>query len=361
MGNLFSNHHPGQPSNNHTTSPHSESSHPGPSSTTSNSSTIITSQTPVAPPPTASSPSTGSTTSTESDSAPNQTSTPSESSSCATCFPESSSIASQTTATSVVTSFPVPNTSTDIGANATDTTISTTSSRLQSDSATVPEMTPPLGTPASSDSLTPSTAPLPPAFSGHSPASTRGNDGGASGKSHTGAIVGGVIGGLALVLFVAFATILLRRRRRARHTAPSAEFLDIMRQGGGLGQGGALSPVKQDGRPTTPGLHYYSDEAEMIGGDGLTNQDWTHPLARQSSLESDERPPAFTPGAFRDPVLEKARTAAAMREHYLRRESLSTVAGAGAARVVDGSGAESGHGWHVRAGSTEAAGHVWAM
>ena len=40
------------------------------------------------------------------------------------------------------------------------------------------------------------------------------------------------------------------------------------------------------------------------------------PLARQVSLEDDERPPAFTPGNYRDPVYEKVQESAEMRERY---------------------------------------------
>ncbi|KAL1947702.1 hypothetical protein VTO73DRAFT_13426 [Trametes versicolor] len=115
---------------------------------------------------------------------------------------------------------------------------------------------------------------------------------------HTGAIVGGVIGGLAFLLLTTVATILLYRRMRARRTAPSAEFIDFAR-----GTTPGPGPVRMEGT-TTP------------SGDRLL------PLARQGSLDdTDDCPPAFTPGVYGDPVLEKVQAAAAMREQYQRRES----------------------------------------
>ncbi|KAI0336396.1 hypothetical protein GY45DRAFT_1315752 [Cubamyces sp. BRFM 1775] len=210
---------------------------------------------------------------------------------------------------------------------------------------------------ASIDGLTLSTSS--PAINGQDTGG-RSNDGRTRGSSPTGPIVGAVIGGIALAFLVAcIAIFLLRRRKRARHTAPSAEFMDIMRHGGVLGPGGALSPTKQDGRTTTPGHHYYSNAAEAMGGDA-SSEGLMHPLDRKSSLESDERPPAFTPGAYRDPVLEKVRTAAAMREHYLRRESLSAMARDDAARL-DRRGSESDHGWQMHEASAEETEYAWAM
>ncbi|KAI0646923.1 hypothetical protein C8Q79DRAFT_1009081 [Trametes meyenii] len=120
-------------------------------------------------------------------------------------------------------------------------------------------------------------------------ASSRGDD-------HTGAIVGGVIGGLAFLLLAACAFVIVRRRLRARRTAPSAEFMDMA-------------------RGTTP--------AGMMGFDSVTTPlaDRSVPLARQSSLEEADLPPAFTPGSYTDPVYEKVQAAAALREHYQRRAS----------------------------------------
>ncbi|KAI0336394.1 hypothetical protein GY45DRAFT_394492 [Cubamyces sp. BRFM 1775] len=185
--------------------------------------------------------------------------------------------------------------------------------------------------------------------------------------SATGAIVGGVIGGLALVLLVACGVIILRRRIRARHTAPSAEFMAIMRHGGvlgGAGHSGALSPVKRGGGSTTPGHGYYSDVA------GMGERQMLSPVRRQSSLESDERPPAFTPGLYyKDPVLEKVHAAAEMREEYFRFRREPTVATAAAAGVgvepevgptMGTDGCESGHG-HGYTIDPEKADYAWAI
>ena len=120
-----------------------------------------------------------------------------------------------------------------------------------------------------------------------------------------------------------------------------------MRHGGVLGSGGALSPVKQDGRSTTPGLYYYGDAPGLTGvaAGESTSEHRVDALARHSSLASDERPPAFTPGAYRDPVLEKVHAAAMMREQYFRRESLATMALVEEAAGLDerGDGLERGY------------------
>ena len=86
-----------------------------------------------------------------------------------------------------------------------------------------------------------------------------------------GAIVGGVIGALALVALSALAFLCLRRRRRHRNRdiPPSAEFMRIAR-----GDSPSLLPLQHD-------------EYAAEGGSAV-------PLSRQSSLEDDERPPAFT-------------------------------------------------------------------
>ncbi|KAJ8453467.1 hypothetical protein ONZ51_g13581 [Trametes cubensis] len=195
----------------------------------------------------------------------------------------------------------------------------------------------------------------------------RANGGGsrANTRSPNGAVAGGVIGGLVLLLIAACAIILLRRRARARRTAPSAEFIDIMRNGGletrfgAESSGGALSPIKHDHGSTTPGLDYYSDAVGSTGGLDSTSERLTSPLARQSSLESNEPPPAFSPGSYKDPVLEKVHTAAEMREYYLRRESLASMAGA-EPLGLDGHESEGGHG-HEHTMDSEKATYAWAM
>lgn len=47
-----------------------------------------------------------------------------------------------------------------------------------------------------------------------------------SAQSHTGAIAGGVIGGLILLSLIIFGVLIFLRRRK-KHTAPSAEFLTV--------------------------------------------------------------------------------------------------------------------------------------
>ncbi|EIW60513.1 uncharacterized protein TRAVEDRAFT_70875 [Trametes versicolor FP-101664 SS1] len=123
-------------------------------------------------------------------------------------------------------------------------------------------------------------------------------------STHTGAIVGGIIGGLAFLLLAVVATILLRRRMRARRTAPSAEFMSLA-------------------RGTTPGL---SPGAVRMKGTMTPSGDRLLSLARQRSLGDDvDRPPAFTPGAYADPVLEKVQVATAMREQYRPRDSYAAA------------------------------------
>ncbi|KAL1947701.1 hypothetical protein VTO73DRAFT_13425 [Trametes versicolor] len=116
-------------------------------------------------------------------------------------------------------------------------------------------------------------------------------------SDHTGAIVGGVIGGLAFLLLVTAAAILLYRRMRARRTASSAEFMYIA-------------------RGTTPGPAPASD-AMRAAGTTTPSGDRLLGLEDQSQVH----PPAFTPGAYGDLVLEKVQAAAAMREQYQRRDS----------------------------------------
>ncbi|RPD79940.1 hypothetical protein L226DRAFT_608919 [Lentinus tigrinus ALCF2SS1-7] len=123
-----------------------------------------------------------------------------------------------------------------------------------------------------------------------------------SGSSHTGAIVGGVIGGVVFLL-LAVAAFLFYRRRTARNArAPSAEFMHMAR---GDSSSPILSAKHAEGVLTPPSTSH--------GGDRI-------PLARQSSIESDDLPPAFTPGSFKDPVYEKVQASAALREEYEARD-----------------------------------------
>ncbi|TFK88671.1 hypothetical protein K466DRAFT_652511 [Polyporus arcularius HHB13444] len=121
-------------------------------------------------------------------------------------------------------------------------------------------------------------------------------------SSHTGAIIGGVIAGVVLIALAVLAFLFYRRRTRKSCAAPSAEFMHMAR-------GGSSSPILSakhvEGIITPPSSGH--------GGDRV-------PLARQSSIESDDRPPAFTPGSFSDPVYEKVQASAAMREAYEARD-----------------------------------------
>ncbi|EIW60516.1 uncharacterized protein TRAVEDRAFT_70877 [Trametes versicolor FP-101664 SS1] len=163
-------------------------------------------------------------------------------------------------------------------------------------------------------------------------------------SNHTGAIVGGVIGGLAFLLFATVATSLLCRRMRARRTAPSAEFMDLAR-----GTTPGPGPVRMEGTTTPSGDHLL-------------------PLARQGSLgDEDDRPPAFTPGVYGDPVLEKVHAAAALREQYQRRDSYAAAQADYKEPLGDSEvghedestevGTEEGYGL----GWDEKAGYAWAM
>ena len=53
-----------------------------------------------------------------------------------------------------------------------------------------------------------------------------------------------------------------------------------------------------------------------MDGKATPTKDRLIPLARQSSIEDDERPPAFTPGSYSDPIIEKVHASAAMRDQY---------------------------------------------
>ncbi|OSD01646.1 hypothetical protein PYCCODRAFT_1425857 [Trametes coccinea BRFM310] len=171
--------------------------------------------------------------------------------------------------------------------------------------------------------ITPSPSP-----SGGQRSASHGVTGAASNNNHAGAIVGGVIGGLALILIALAAAVLIRRHRRAMRTAPSAEFMDIARRGG------------LKGSPSPGPATVHLDSSMSPTGDRLI------PLARQSSLEDDERPPAFTSGSYSDPVFEKVQAAAEMREQYRQRESYTAAlrldTGGGAGSVTHGSDEKSG-------------------
>ncbi|CDO70768.1 hypothetical protein BN946_scf184798.g83 [Trametes cinnabarina] len=170
-------------------------------------------------------------------------------------------------------------------------------------------------------------SPVPSISSGQHSANNGGTSG-ASKESHAGAIVGGVIGGLALLLLALVAAVINCRRRRASRTAPSAEFMDIAQRGGLKG--------------------FLSSDAAIVHLDSSTSPtgDRLIPLAWQSSLEDDERPPAFTPSSYSDPVFEKVQAAVEMREQYRQREShaagFNVVPGKDTGSDVHGSAEKSG-------------------
>lgn len=160
-------------------------------------------------------------------------------------------------------------------------------------------------------------------------------------SDHIGAIVGGAIGGLAFLLLATVATILLYRRMRARRTAPSAEFMGIAR-GMTPGPAPASDAMRAEGTMTPSG-------DRLLGLDD----------------QSEVHPPAFSPGAYGDLVLEKVQAAAAMREQYQRRDS---YVAAQAVYMNEGQsvghedestdvGTEEGYGHD----GDEKAGYAWAM
>ncbi|OSD01644.1 hypothetical protein PYCCODRAFT_502507 [Trametes coccinea BRFM310] len=108
----------------------------------------------------------------------------------------------------------------------------------------------------------------------------------------------------------------LRRRRRASRTAPSSEFMQMARNGGTDARlrGGTTPTFARLNGATTPAgdqpLPYSHQDGSVESG-------------------SDDPPPLFTEGWFygyTDPVLDKVREAADMREQYRRRsESFATA------------------------------------
>ncbi|KAI0928847.1 hypothetical protein AcW1_005966 [Taiwanofungus camphoratus] len=99
--------------------------------------------------------------------------------------------------------------------------------------------------------------------------------------SHTGAIVGGCVGGISGLLVVLGVMFLCCRHRRKTRIAPSAEFMAV---------------AANSARPGSPQAHI--------------------PFARQASIEDEQPPPAFTPGEYKDPVIEKVRAARAQQQQY---------------------------------------------
>ncbi len=135
-----------------------------------------------------------------------------------------------------------------------------------------------------------------PDYTGSSTLSTT-SPGPTTSTTDTGAIAGGVVGGLALLALLATGMFLLVRRHRKSRPPPSAEFMHLTRGQSELGF------ATMDGKES-PTLH------RLMPG----------PLAPRGSMEDEEQHPPLSPAFYRDPVLEKAQESAAMREKYVGSE-----------------------------------------
>ncbi|KAL1947705.1 hypothetical protein VTO73DRAFT_13429 [Trametes versicolor] len=128
---------------------------------------------------------------------------------------------------------------------------------------------------------------------------------------------------------------------RARRTAPSAEFMDIVR-------GTTPGPVPASGAMRAEGTTTPSGDRLL----GLEDGD-------------DERSPAFISGAYGDPVFEKVQAAAAMREQYQRHDSHAAAqveyegekSDVGHEDESTEAGTEEGYGFD----GDEKAGYTWAI
>ncbi|EKM55621.1 uncharacterized protein PHACADRAFT_184402 [Phanerochaete carnosa HHB-10118-sp] len=122
--------------------------------------------------------------------------------------------------------------------------------------------------------------------------------------TNVGAIAGGVLGGVVLLLLVVL--LVLRkpmsrylRRARNKRIAPSAEFVNTSSQL-------FHSQSRLTGLSTTPVVtssHHRGKSSFSV---------------RDLGGGFDERPPPFTPGSFRDPVIEKVTSAAQQREMFFQ-------------------------------------------
>ncbi|KAI0831165.1 hypothetical protein BC628DRAFT_1352624 [Trametes gibbosa] len=173
-----------------------------------------------------------------------------------------------------------------------------------------------------------------------------------------GAIIGGALGGLALLLLLVVGGLVWWRRTQRTRTAPSAEFEGIARgttpmplplsrpsgasdsgSGGAFGLGGAgalstgrsatamassgarLVPLARQRSPSFEGgshSHGYDEDEFWSAEGGEEDED-----GRADAVP----PPPFTPGTFADPLFDKVFEAAAMREHYARQERESWPGG----------------------------------
>ncbi|GJE86940.1 hypothetical protein PsYK624_030230 [Phanerochaete sordida] len=128
-------------------------------------------------------------------------------------------------------------------------------------------------------------------------------------KTNAGAIAGGVIGGviflLLLLLLVFFRKSLVQRLQHARRkrTAPSAEFVNV-------------SPQLYSSQSRLTGLSPTPGAAGHYRGNSTFSARDLQGMAE--SPVDDENPPPFTPGAFKDPVIEKVASSARQHEMYLQ-------------------------------------------
>ncbi|KAI8998764.1 hypothetical protein BD414DRAFT_533586 [Trametes punicea] len=182
-----------------------------------------------------------------------------------------------------------------------------------------------------------------------STSSTDGGDGGgslstgnegprsASGDTRVGEIVGSVLGVVALALGTLSALILVRRRMRARRTAPSAEFMDIARGRGGRAVGGDDVRIVDARARRDVAPFRMTAAAHFDGATTPSSGDKLVPLVRENSAsveDADESgPPATIPSgaptsAGSLSLLENAWQVAEERGQYPRSESESFASAA---------------------------------
>ncbi|KAL5533210.1 hypothetical protein ACEPAF_4986 [Sanghuangporus sanghuang] len=112
----------------------------------------------------------------------------------------------------------------------------------------------------------------------------------ATGSNETGAIVGGVLGGLVFILLLILGTIIFLRRRRRKRTPASAEFRDRY-----IPRSTALPPPLRHPLAAQTSRESLDPDGDGDGADGFAEMRY-HP---------SEPPPPFTKGSFNDPLFEK--------------------------------------------------------
>ncbi|KAL5529295.1 hypothetical protein ACEPAG_5280 [Sanghuangporus baumii] len=110
------------------------------------------------------------------------------------------------------------------------------------------------------------------------------------GSKKTGAIAGGVLGGLAFILLLILGAILFLRRRRRKRTPASAEFRDRY--------------IPRSTAPPPPLRHPLATQTSRESFDPDGDDDGAHDFA-EMRYHPSEAPPPFTKGSFRDPLFEK--------------------------------------------------------